>query len=602
MGIRNAKRHSLSRKAMTILEMVLAMSIVAIIFAAALPQFRAVFNTWDTREGNMETLQNARVLLDHVKQNLTKAARISDVSGPATTSGYIEYEDADENTYRYEVGGNNYVQFGQVGALYDLAGPVSQFQFSCYDACDLDTTITDVNSIRFVTLQTTLPNPAAMSQDKTFTVQTYLRTSAESVDSSLVGWWKLDESSGLVAADSSGNENDGTLTNMAGDEWTTGRVEGGLEFDGDNDAINGIGDCPTGNFTLACWAKETNGGEDWKTIYSAEEEIWLGVDSDASPTVWFWIGDRGGVETEAGTWTLDTWHHIAGTWDGTTVHLYIDGVDTGNASGTPENPLATAGVIGAWSLDVSDDNWFGLLDDVRIYNRALSAEEITQLADTLIFRQFTEAKAGSDTTSIAISTPANTNEGDLLIAAVVTDRDNDSSMSPPAGEGWTEIDRGGYSNEVTLGVWWKLAEASESSSHEFTWSSSQQAYAWMMRFTGHNQTAPINASAADGGDAREPECPSVTTLVENALILRIGGFDDDDIEEDNPKMSGHTTITMDESNSGDGTASGAAAYVKQEAVGDSETADFDLAGKAKEQYRTVTVAIAPAGGGGGIRP
>jgi hypothetical protein len=124
----------------------------------------------------------------------------------------------------------------------------------------------------------------------------------------------------------------------------------------------------------------------------------------------------------------------------------------------------------------------------------------------------------------------------------------------------------------------------------------------MMRFTGHNQTAPINASAADGGNAKKPECPSVTTLVENALILRIGGFDDDDIEEDDPKMSGHTTITMDESDSGDGTASDAAAYAKQEAIGDSGTADFDLAGKAKEQYRTVTVAIAPAGGGGGIRP
>jgi hypothetical protein len=50
----------------------------------------------------------------------------------------------------------------------------------------------------------------------------------------LVGWWKFDEGSGTVAYDSSGNGNDGNLTN--GPTWTTGKIGGALSFDGVNDS------------------------------------------------------------------------------------------------------------------------------------------------------------------------------------------------------------------------------------------------------------------------------------------------------------------------------------------------------------------------------
>ena len=75
----------------------------------------------------------------------------------------------------------------------------------------------------------------------------------------LRGHWKLDEAAGTTAADSSGNGNHGTLTNMAGTEWTTGQVDGALEFDGNNDYITGIGNCPTGDFTVLGWALDTGG-------------------------------------------------------------------------------------------------------------------------------------------------------------------------------------------------------------------------------------------------------------------------------------------------------------------------------------------------------
>ena len=98
------------------------MAIMAIVFAAILPQFRAILNSWDSKQASAEILQNGRVLIDHLNHNLTEAARITAVSNFGETAGYLEFEDNDGNTLRYDVDANNYVEFGLVGDLYELAG------------------------------------------------------------------------------------------------------------------------------------------------------------------------------------------------------------------------------------------------------------------------------------------------------------------------------------------------------------------------------------------------------------------------------------------------------------------------------------------------
>ncbi|MFZ0034626.1 MAG: hypothetical protein WAK60_06530 [Sedimentisphaerales bacterium] len=165
---------------LTIAEMVVAMTPMVLIFAAILPQFRAMFNSWDSNAGTAETIQNGRVLIDHLNRNLAKAVRITAVSASSVTNGYIQFIANDSNTYRYDIGGSNYVEFGRVGNLSDLAGPVSSLQFTCYDGNDFTNTTTDGNSIRFVSVQTILPNQAAIGQDKTFTASAYLRTNSSS--------------------------------------------------------------------------------------------------------------------------------------------------------------------------------------------------------------------------------------------------------------------------------------------------------------------------------------------------------------------------------------------------------------------------------------
>ena len=113
-----------------------------------------------------------------------------------------------------------------------------------------------------------------------------------------------------------------------------------------------------------------------------------------------------------------------------------------------------------------------------------------------------------------------------------------------------------------------------------------------MRFTDHDSSDPIDVWAAEEGRDSSPGSPSVTTTVANTMILRIGAFDDDEVKTiDVTELSTDEDITMDESGSGNGTCSGGAGYVQQAAIGASGTADFSLT--ATEQWRTLTIAIAP---------
>jgi len=163
---------------MTLVEMLVAMSIMVIVFAAVVPQIRAIQNSWDSKRENVEVIQNGRVLVDHITSQLAQANSITAVSNSSETTGYIQFVDNDGNTMRYEIDASNYVVYGPVGNLSELTGPVSKLQFTCYDVCDLDTAITDVNSIRTVKVRTTITNAAELGRDQTFTGQAYLRTNA----------------------------------------------------------------------------------------------------------------------------------------------------------------------------------------------------------------------------------------------------------------------------------------------------------------------------------------------------------------------------------------------------------------------------------------
>ncbi|NNC64601.1 MAG: hypothetical protein HKN84_07430, partial [Gammaproteobacteria bacterium] len=84
----------------------------------------------------------------------------------------------------------------------------------------------------------------------------------------------------------------------------------------------------------------------------------------------------------------------------------------------------------------------------------------------------------------------------------------------------------------------------------------------------------------------------ITTTEDGVLVLRLGGFDDDDINVGDPGLVGHTPITMGESGKGASSVSGGAGYSIQSTAGTADLVDFVLTNS--EEFRTVTLGIRPA--------
>jgi hypothetical protein len=212
----------------------------------------------------------------------------------------------------------------------------------------------------------------------------------------------------------------------------------------------------------------------------------------------------------------------------------------------------------------------------------------------LTYMSYSEAKA-TYTTSLDIPAPQ-ANPGDLLIALVATD----DKETLAADAGWTPIHVQNDGSRVTLGTWWKLAEASDPASHRFTWGSGnllalgdrEDAYGAITAFKGHHPTTPIGASAVNTGSSVNPTAPAVDSTVAGSIVLRIGGFDGDDINLNNSGIANHSTITMDSSSSSGGACAGGAALQDLPDIGSTGTANFILT--AESRYVAVTVVIIPS--------
>ena len=199
-------------------------------------------------------------------------------------------------------------------------------------------------------------------------------------DPSLVGWWKLDADSGTVAVDWSGNGNHGTL--QGDPQWVPGQVGGALAFDGSGDYVD-CGDSPsltiTGDITVMCWIKVAAFTKTWETILGKGDDSYR-MSRGPSDGDSIHFGASGtGTNLDANTEvTTDTWRHVAAVYDGTNKIVYIDGAEDARLAST--GPIDTSSYnlfIGANSQQVGR-NLTGLVDDVRIYNRVLTLDEIKQ--------------------------------------------------------------------------------------------------------------------------------------------------------------------------------------------------------------------------------
>jgi hypothetical protein len=189
----------------------------------------------------------------------------------------------------------------------------------------------------------------------------------------LVAYWKLDETEGSIAYDSVG-VNDGILNGVPTWQPTSGMIDGALELDGIDDYVSTefVLNPADGPFSVLTWIKggapgqvaiSQSGGSNWLLVDPAEGNLMTelkGPGRSASP-----------LQSQT-VITDGNWHRIGFVWDGSNRTLYVDGMavaeDTQDALAGSDNGL----YIGCGNFMEPGTFWSGLIDDVRIYNRAVN--------------------------------------------------------------------------------------------------------------------------------------------------------------------------------------------------------------------------------------
>lgn len=219
----------------------------------------------------------------------------------------------------------------------------------------------------------------------------------------MVGYWKFDEGTGTTAYDSSGNGNDGTLMN--GPAWVGGKYGSALNFDGSDDFVR-VPDSTsisspsvTRAITVMAWVKPDPGFLDrWARIVASH---WTDGEGQVGGSSNAWVLEARNYDTRyhsligAGDDVTfvdlpsntpvqeGAWQHVAFTWNGSIVTFYFNGVV--DATATYTGGLSDSSRPMQIGKNIIDFVWKGLIDEVKVYNRSLSATEIwTEYTSTRI--------------------------------------------------------------------------------------------------------------------------------------------------------------------------------------------------------------------------
>jgi len=192
-------------------------------------------------------------------------------------------------------------------------------------------------------------------------------------DPTLIAYWALDESAGMTAADSAGNN---SLTVMGNATWqpSGGEIGGALSVDGKDDfamSAKPVIDPAKGPFSVLVWVK---GGAPGQTVLSQGSGVnWLMADA-ATGALMTELSKGGRTVSRLSSQAVITdgnWHRIVFTWGGTNRRLYVDSILVAEEA---QDSLAAASgslFIGTAKNMAPGTFWSGLIDEVRIYNRAV---------------------------------------------------------------------------------------------------------------------------------------------------------------------------------------------------------------------------------------
>jgi hypothetical protein len=196
--------------------------------------------------------------------------------------------------------------------------------------------------------------------------------------------WHFDEATGIIASDSSGNRADGILVN--GPTWTTGRIGAGVSFDGVDDYIATGYFANLSTWTVAVWVQSpaapagnpasgpVHRDANFQLNWNHPEATFRGAAGVQVGGVWY--------AASFGSLAANTWYHLGATYDGETLRAYRNGVLI-TANTAPSGPPDSESLPLEFGRHAGAPQYFrGTIDEVRIYNRALSDLEIAALGQT----------------------------------------------------------------------------------------------------------------------------------------------------------------------------------------------------------------------------
>ncbi|MBN1764062.1 MAG: thrombospondin type 3 repeat-containing protein [Sedimentisphaerales bacterium] len=213
------------------------------------------------------------------------------------------------------------------------------------------------------------------------------------ISTDLVGHWALDETAGIVAVDSVSGMN-GILLGfpLPNGGWTDGVIGGALEFNGSNEFVHldvqlALNNLPMGNFTIALWIKTSDATTRSILIGNYDGDPSWNFELTADGTLRAYLNGEDHVDDV--NVADGSWHHVAVVLQKkllveTNVTMYIDGVESYSVDFYLPPYIVPPDRTTLIGLDAREDTsllYGGLMDDIRVYSRSLSADDIGELFD-----------------------------------------------------------------------------------------------------------------------------------------------------------------------------------------------------------------------------
>ncbi len=220
------------------------------------------------------------------------------------------------------------------------------------------------------------------SDDPSEAVTTFAITGI-AIDDGLVAWWRFDDGSGTTAADATGFGHTGTLTAPLPQWQTSGQIGGSLRFTAElNQSVTVANDAslnPTAAISLSAWVHALDWASNRRVLQKGEGDNQYRLLIEGGELVWD-IENVGRLETALPP--VNQWFHLAATYDGVRMRVFVNGVPTGALAATGAIPVTVDPLyLGTKTpAAIAGDHLNGSLDDVRVYNRALAATEVGTLA------------------------------------------------------------------------------------------------------------------------------------------------------------------------------------------------------------------------------